>query len=333
MIYALKGYSEMEDRLKYAPCGYVSITNEGMIIDVNRTFLDLMGYAHVDMVQTQFESLMSAEDKHVFQSDFYPQIHLTGQVEELLISLMDSNEQSIPFILNGRRFMSDGVEMIDCVLIHRKKSMDDAQGLFSAKRHMDYWQMDQALVKLEQIHMEIELKQAELMEINANLVELSITDKLTGLRNRRYFQEKLDEQMNLYNETQQPFSLIVIDIDYFKQVNDNWGHLTGDDVLESLGRILSSHARNGDVVARLGGEEFVLILPNADGPQSKKAAERLRLAIADSDWKAGNITVSIGIATVTPDDTDMTLLQKADQAMYASKGNGRNQVTHVMDLR
>ncbi|MWV46300.1 diguanylate cyclase [Paenibacillus sp. HJL G12] len=323
----------MDDRLKYAPCGYVSITYDGIVTDVNQTFLNVMGYTYEDLVQKHFESIMTSENQQVFQSGFYPQINQTGQVEELFICLTDCNKQSIPFILNGRRYTSDGVEMIDCVLVQMKKRMDDEQGLRSAKKHMDYWQMDQALVKLEQIHTEIERKQAELMEINANLVELSITDKLTGLRNRRYFQEKLEEQMKLYGETEQPFSLIIIDIDYFKKVNDTWGHLTGDDVLETLGKILSSHARNGDVVARLGGEEFVLILPHADGPQSKKAAERLRLAVVGSPWKTGSITVSIGIATFTPEDTGVTLLQKADQAMYASKKNGRNQVTHIMDVQ
>ncbi|MWV46312.1 diguanylate cyclase [Paenibacillus sp. HJL G12] len=325
----------MDERLKYAPCGYVSITHEGIVADVNQTFLDLMGYSHEDLIQKHLESIMSTANKLIFHSYFYPQINLSGRVEELFISLKDKDKQSIPFILNGRRFVSDGVEVIDCVLVQMRKRIDYEQELRSAKKQIEeaYWQKDQALAKLEQIHREIEQKQAELMEMNAILVELSVTDKLTGLKNRRFFQEKLDEQVHVYGTSRKPFSLVIIDIDHFKKVNDTWGHQMGDQVLESLARILTSHARGEDVVARLGGEEFVLILPNTDGPDSKKVAERLRLAVAGFTCEIGSFTVSMGIATFAPGDTDASLLKKADEALYTSKENGRNRVTHIMDLK
>ena len=106
----------------------------------------------------------------------------------------------------------------------------------------------------------------------------------------------------------------------------------GDYVLEELASILKARARSEDIVARYGGEEFVMILPDIDMAESKIIAEKLRCTIAQASLKTGNITVSIGIATCTVSDSDTTLLQKADQALYASKETGRNRVTHIQDL-
>lgn len=324
----------MDDRLKYAPCGYISITQTGIVSDVNDTFLEWMGYKEEDLVQKHFESIMSTANKLIFHSYFYPYIHLNGHVEELFLSLRDSQGQSIPFILNGRRFEIEGIEMIDCILVQMGKRIDYELELRTAKKQIEaaYWEKDQALAKLEQIHKEIEQKQAELMEYNAVLVELSVTDKLTGLKNRRYFQDKLEELIVRYCESEQPFSVLIIDIDHFKKVNDTWGHQAGDLVLKQLADTLIRHSLREDTVARLGGEEFVLLLPDADAEASKLRAEALRIAVLQTPWELVTITVSIGVATMTSEDSDVTLLEKADQALYASKENGRNRVTHSLDL-
>lgn len=324
----------MDDRLKYAPCGYISITQTGIVSDVNDTFLEWMGYKKEDLVQKHFESIMSTANKLIFHSYFYPYIHLNGHVEELYLSLRDSQGQSIPFILNGRRFEIEGIEMIDCILVQMGKRIDYELELRTAKKQIEsaYWEKDQALAKLEQIYKEIEQKQAELMEYNAVLVELSVTDKLTGLKNRRYFQEKLEELIRRYNENEQPFSVLIIDIDHFKKVNDTWGHHAGDLVLKQLADTLIRHSLREDTVARLGGEEFVLLLPDANASASKLRAESLRLAVLQTRWELVNITVSIGAATMTSEDSDVTLLEKADQALYASKENGRNRISHILDL-
>lgn len=324
----------MDQRLNYAPCGYLSMTHEGMIIDVNQTFLDMMGYQHGDMVQKHLESFMSSANRLIFHTYFYPYINLDGHVEELFIRLKDRNGQSVPFILNGRRLESGDMEMIDCVLVQMGKRIDYEMELRSAKKQIEeaYWKKDQALAELKRIHAEIERKQTELMEMNAVLVELSTTDKLTGLKNRRFFQERLEAHLLEYGKDQKPFSLLIIDIDHFKNVNDTWGHPVGDEVLEKTANILKSHSRDTDIVARYGGEEFVLILPGADKAESEAIAEKLRLAVAGSTWKTGSLTVSIGAATSVPGDSEAALLEKADQALYASKQNGRNRVTHTADL-
>jgi len=195
-----------------------------------------------------------------------------------------------------------------------------------------YTEKKQALAKLEQIHLEIEQKQAELLSMNATLIELSETDKLTGLKNRRYFQEKLEEQLSNNEKSASPFSLFILDIDHFKKVNDTFGHQAGDEVLAQLAQLLKNQARSLDIVARYGGEEFVVILPETNQDEAKIIAEQLRQAVEQAEWQTGRITVSVGIATVNKTDNETTILQRADKALYASKENGRNRVTHSMDL-
>lgn len=325
----------MDERLNYAPCGYISITHEGIVADVNQTFLDMMGYRLEDVAMKHFEVMMSKANKLIFHSHFYPQLNLDGHVEELLIRLKNSRGESVPFILNGRKSEREGREWLDCVLVQVGKRIDYEMELQLANKQIEkaYWEKDQALAELQHIHAEIERKQTELMEINAVLLELSNTDKLTGLKNRRFFQEKLDEQLKEYSQTRIPFSLFLIDIDHFKRVNDTWGHAYGDEVLFDVASILKSHARDGDTVARYGGEEFVMILPETEVKGARADAERLRRAVQDFSWKTGSMTVSIGITTATPDDNEETLLLKADEALYASKLNGRNQVTHHVDVK
>lgn len=330
----MKGYKKMDDRLQYAPCGYVSITHEGIIADVNQTFLDKMGYEQADLVHKHFESIMSTANKLIFHSYFYPYINLNGHVDELFINLKSNDGQSIPYLLNGRRLESEGVEIIDCILMPMAKRIDYELELRSAKKQIEaaYWEKDQALAELEQIHLEIKHKQAELVEMNAVLVELSFTDKLTGLKNRRFLQEQLEAQIEEYNSNQKPFSLCMIDIDHFKNVNDRYGHLMGDYVLEKFASILKSQSRKEDIITRYGGEEFVLLLPSTETSEAIIIADNLRESIAHSPWEIGQITASIGVATFTPTDSDATILQKADQALYASKEQGRNCVTHIIDL-
>ncbi|WNS42390.1 sensor domain-containing diguanylate cyclase [Paenibacillus sp. MMS20-IR301] len=331
----------MDKRLEYAPCGYVAITHEGMITEMNQTFLDSMGYEREDLAGKHLESLMSKANRLVFHSYFYPNINLNGHVDELFLSLKDHNGQSIPYILNGRRYENEGIEIIDCVLVQMAKRMDYEQELRSAKKQIEeaYWEKDQALAKLKQLHTEIEQKQSELLELNAILVELSTTDKLTGLRNRRYFQEVLTEHIKRSDESGEPFSLLILDIDHFKRVNDTLGHPMGDHVLEQMGSLLSYHSREQDIAARYGGEEFVLLLPGINAPESIMIAENIRHEIEHAVWDTeiirvmGGITASLGVATFTGADPEpeASLLHKADQALYASKEQGRNRVTHSMD--
>lgn len=324
----------MEKRLNYAPCGFLSINDEGIITDINQTFLQWMGYKQADLINKHIEILMSTPNKLIFHSYFYPSINLNNHIDELFISLKHHDGLSIPFLLNAKLFTENKLEYIDCILVKMKKRIDYELELRSTKKQMEaaYTEKKQALAKLEQIHLEIEQKQAELLSMNATLIELSETDKLTGLKNRRYFQEKLEEQLSNNEKSASPFSLFILDIDHFKKVNDTFGHQVGDEVLAQLAQLLKNQARSLDIVARYGGEEFVVILPETDQNEAKAIAEQLRQAVEQAKWQTGRITVSVGIATAIKTDNETTILQRADKALYASKENGRNRVTHSIDL-
>ncbi|QPK65194.1 diguanylate cyclase [Methylomonas sp. LL1] len=158
------------------------------------------------------------------------------------------------------------------------------------------------------------------------------TDFLTELANRRYFIELAEAELARALRYRKPFSLLMFDIDHFKAVNDNHGHKTGDRVLQRFAAILRRTLREVDIIGRLGGEEFAVILPETDVGEAREAAERLRLAAADTimQSEAGallRVTVSIGVAPLTGEPTDIeTLLKQADDALYLAKNSGRNQV-------
>ena len=325
----------MNERLRNAPCGFLSLTEKGIVVEVNHTILDWLGYREEELLGRHVECLLPRSTRLILHAYFFTNINLHGHIEELFISLRDADGKSIPVLLNARRDEWNGNRVIDCIVVQMKKRMDYELELRSAKRKMEeaYAEKEQALARLEQIYLEIEAKQAELLAINSGLVELSNTDKLTGIRNRRFFQEKLEEQIDLYRREGVSFSLLIIDIDHFKQVNDTYGHQVGDVVLVKLAGLLADGVRPEDVVARFGGEEFTILLPGTGADKSKGMAEQLNRMVEQAAWEeTGSLTVSIGAATFSEQDTEASILVNADRALYASKRNGRNRATHFHEL-
>lgn len=156
-----------------------------------------------------------------------------------------------------------------------------------------------------------------------------MTDPLTGAHNRRYAIERLHELWASSRRFKQPLSCLVIDLDHFKQINDRFGHPFGDIVLQNIVRVLKQQLRANDVLARTGGEEFVVLCENTNAEGALTCAERLRQAVACCPVRFGDtevrVTVSIGIAECTPEMTEPEeLLQAADRALYAAKQAGRN---------
>lgn len=169
----------------------------------------------------------------------------------------------------------------------------------------------------------------ELTAANEKLTALAIKDPLTGLSNRRHFDERLLLAFQQMNRSALPYHVMMIDADHFKRVNDTFGHDVGDQVLKKIAQILASSVRETDVVARYGGEEFVVLLSDAD-PQyhAKRIAEKLRQQIESSTFpQVNSITVSIGLSTATSDDPlPESALRRADEALYKAKKEGRNRV-------
>ena len=175
---------------------------------------------------------------------------------------------------------------------------------------------------------------AELEQVNSNLFELSNTDGLTGIPNRRKFDEVLNSEWNRATRTGQPLVAAIIDVDWFKKYNDHYGHLAGDDCLRKVAHILKSKVRrSSDLVARYGGEEFAIISPGINKNNAVEMANMICSAIAEANLSHvmspfGMITVSIGVALIVPtiDTSPETLIQAADEALYHAKDSGRNQV-------
>jgi putative two-component system response regulator len=172
---------------------------------------------------------------------------------------------------------------------------------------------------------------AQLTSMNRRLEALSITDDLTGLLNRRHAMSRLQEHWALAERYSRPLSVAMVDLDHFKQINDTYGHEAGDVILRRVAEILRDQTRGTDAVCRIGGEEFLLILPSQTGPDAAVCAERCRAAIASRAFSAGkaaiSATISVGIASYSPQMTHFPeLLRAADHALYTAKHNGRNQV-------
>jgi diguanylate cyclase (GGDEF)-like protein len=180
--------------------------------------------------------------------------------------------------------------------------------------------------ELNNLMRELNAKNRELSSANARILELTRTDPLTGLANRRYFDERIRQAVSLAQRQAQPLTVVMTDIDHFKSVNDRFGHDVGDRVLKGYARLMTEMTRTEDLVARWGGEEFILMLPVTGGRQAREVTERIRVALPQKDL-AGNghrVTASFGISQLLPGESIAELIKRADTALYQAKHGGRN---------
>jgi diguanylate cyclase (GGDEF)-like protein len=170
----------------------------------------------------------------------------------------------------------------------------------------------------------------ELKEAYKRIEELAELDELTGLLNRRSIMQALDEEIVRARRSGSPLTVALIDLDWFKRINDQYGHPTGDEVLRTFAITMFANIRSIDKFGRYGGEEFLLVLPETANDSAKRTLDRSRAIIADLDWSAISpgmlVTISAGLATLRPEDAPDSLLARADSALYRAKDLGRNQV-------
>jgi diguanylate cyclase (GGDEF)-like protein len=170
----------------------------------------------------------------------------------------------------------------------------------------------------------------KLKQAYKRIEELAELDELTGSFNRRCIMRMLDDEIARAHRSQTPCSIALIDLDWFKRINDAYGHPTGDEVLRTFAITVFANIRNFDRFGRYGGEEFLLVLPDTLGDGAVHILDRLRAIIADLDWSAFSpdmrVTISAGVAMLRPDETEDSLLARADNALYAAKARGRNRI-------
>ena len=194
--------------------------------------------------------------------------------------------------------------------------------------------LEELLLRLKRVLKERELgvERTRMME---KLQKLAITDGLTKLYNSRSFYSQLELEVDRFNRYKHPLSLLLLDIDNFKEYNDSYGHLEGDKVLVRFSQIIKSCLRANDSAYRYGGEEFTVILPETNGEEAKTVAQRIRASLEAEKYtpapgEVARITISIGVTQCYPNEELSTFIRRADKAMYLSKKNGRNRVSVLL---
>lgn len=234
---------------------------------------------------------------------------LEAKVSTRTAELVEANTQ----ILHARDELSEQNEALQSLQSELEAQNDELQ---NAKRILEVQNED-----LETAH-------EQLAQQNEELNNLATTDGLTSLANRRAFMNRLDVEWKSSTRYDLPLSVVLLDVDHFKQFNDTFGHQAGDAVLVEVGRALAGCARDTDMPARYGGEEFIVILPHTDPGGAYAIAERIREAVAAIDGLPRTVTVSVGVAALEASTVDPeALIARADRALYDSKHNGRNRVT------
>lgn len=208
--------------------------------------------------------------------------------------------------------------------------------IHAAKKAQQELNRQNALLRHDNATLEklVDERTAELKQLNDKLNEqleqishIANHDKLTSVYNRHMFEEMLQKELSRTKRYSRPLSLIMIDADYFKEINDRFGHQTGDAVLKSLADTLREHLRTSDIVARWGGEEFVVILPDTQREQALQLAEELRLIIAETTFpEEVHLTCSFGVTSYKVEDTLQSLFSRIDASLYRAKQHHRNNV-------
>lgn len=306
----------MDRQLDAAPVGYL-VMDEGLrIIEMNEMMMDMTA---VEAVPAHMHELLTIASRVYFQTYFIPAIITHGAVSEMFLRLK-SPAGPVPVLMNTRK--RNG--LLECAFMQVPVRNEYETELLNSKREAEQISKatEEANSQLKQVLEEVECKQAELNVLNERLKELTVTDPLTGLKNRRYLEEFLPDLIRSGS-----LSLLMVDIDFFKRVNDTYGHPAGDQVLKELADLLAETIGKTGFAARLGGEEFVAVLHETDLAAAEKLAEEIRQNVESYKWSFQPITVSIGVAGSIGNKSFAELLSLADSALYLSKNNGRNRVT------
>lgn len=206
-----------------------------------------------------------------------------------------------------------------------------SMGFYSRHVLIKHIELDKILLDYQQRLEEIIHERTQtLIERTEQLEILASTDSLTGLFNRRKFTQLLNQELIRYQRYQQKFSILILDIDYFKNVNDTYGHDTGDKVLIEFSDIIENNIRSSDSFGRWGGEEFILLLIESDQKHTEVTAKKLLNAINTHTFDTvGKITTSIGVSQPLKNDTNESIIKRADNALYNAKDNGRDRIEFV----
>ncbi|WP_419804311.1 diguanylate cyclase [Terriglobus sp.] len=273
-----------------AESGELLFYNRAMAEHFGISAQDWLGKTNYDLVDKAKADMLRLEDEYVLRS---------GKCHESYVELdISSAGPEYWKLIKAPLRLQNGEQMLSAVAINLTNEL---------KREAE-------LVKLQEA----------LEDANRKLRSLSLTDDLTGLWNRRAFDSRLEMEIYEADYGRAPLTLLLLDVDNFKSLNDTFGHSYGDEVLQEVGAVLRRAARLEDVSVRYGGEEFAVIMPGADAAGGQALCKRIATLLDAVRWEHRRVTVSIGIVTHRPGVTSDALLNMADEAMYRAKRNGKN---------
>ena len=314
----------MDEQLRKAPCGFFVMDQYFHITDVNDMMASMLDMEVEALIGRHIHDLLTKPSKVYFQTYFTPILSLQEEVRELY-TMFQTTKGSVPSLLNAA--VRDG--MIECAVIEMKVRNEYEEELVTSKKNAEriLHDTDEAYMNLLGVMNEYKRKRKELTELNLKLSELSITDPLTHLKNRRFLEQRMSFLLHLAENEDVPFSVAMLDIDHFKKINDEFGHMTGDDILKEFSNVCTSETRQEDWVIRVGGEEFVIVMPSMTLKEASEAVECIREKVEERPWTHGEVTMSAGVAAYENGDTLENLLEKVDKALYHAKQDGRNRIS------
>jgi diguanylate cyclase (GGDEF)-like protein len=282
---------------------------QGRLLDANQGFFDLLPEAD--------DSALWQSPGAVFVNPTLPELLAstaeegTAAVFDGLMTLGDLDGNSETWV--GRVYRKDGQLLVACELdVNQDRELRSEL----LALNQEYAQKERELARANR----------ELARYAEELERLSLFDSLTGLANRRYFEDMLSHHMDTSQRFGEPLSVVILDLDFFKGINDTYGHAVGDEVLKAVAAALQANARQADIVARWGGEEFGVLALRTDAAGGLALAERLRSGVAQGPWPESvpRGTVSAGVAEWQTSETAEALFRRADAGLYRAKEKGRD---------
>lgn len=302
----------------------------GRIVFANQELLDLLGYAADELIDQPVELLVPETFRagHREQREAFgraPSVRRMGRAAEL--SARRRNGTSVPVEVALQPLLASDATLVLCVLFDLTLRTQLETRLREQNLELER-RVAERTAALEHRNREMAELLESLERARQELERLSREDSLTGLLNRREFFVRARAELRRANRRERPTALALFDIDHFKRVNDSHGHAAGDEVLRRVARLMRAHCRLDDVLARLGGEEFALLLPETALADAKVICQRIRTSIASHDWTADGsrhpLTVSAGLVLCTGEETELEALNRADVLLYRAKSAGRN---------
>lgn len=281
---------------------------KGNFLKVNKAFKRILGYKAEDLEGKPFYSLINPED-----------------IPSTIDAMKKLEDQEVISSFVNRVRGKDGTYRY-----LEWHSQPNGKYIYSSARDIT----EKRKLEMELYNSNEDLKKIteELKKKNADLKVLAVTDELTGLYNRHFLDQRIENEMKRSDSENQPISLVILDMDHFKRVNDTWGHPVGDEVLKQTANLANSIISPPDFLVRIGGEEFVILMPQSNLHGAVIVAEHIRIAIEKYEYPGvGHLTSSFGVAERNPHETFYKWYKRADEALYRAKEEGRNRVVSAND--